>query len=338
VTFALALRELWSRKLLLAFGVPLAILAAVASVSNVSLLPPGKSEGTLEYFSARTQILVDSKDSSIADLHRDMTPMVARANVYSRFLTTPAALRVIGEKANVPAADIFAEGPYQLGQARFIQEPTAEKRGSQLVGRKARYRLRFDSDPELPIVTVYAEAPSGRAATMLAEGASSGLADYVTKLQDQQGIPERRRVDIRQLGSTIGGPVTAGASSKVAAFVFVVVFGLWCLTVLMVRRLIAGWKRAGRAEDLERAELLGQSPRADPTPEPQTVKAEPRKRTRASARPKAVSKDRGPKSASKPASKPVSKPASKPEPETASKPEPEPAAAEHRERELSRAG
>jgi hypothetical protein len=339
VTFALALRELWSRKLLLAFGVPLAILAAVASVSNVSLLPPGKSEGTLEYFSARTQILVDSKDSSIADLHRDMTPMVARANVYSRFLTTPAALRVIGQNAHVPPADIYAEGPYQLGQARFIQEPTAEKRGSQLVGRKARYRLRFDSDPELPIVTVYAEAPSGRAATMLAEGASTGLADYVTKLQDQQGIAERRRVDIRQLGSTIGSPVTAGAGSKVAVFVFIVVFGLWCLTLLMVRRLIKGWKQAGQAEELEKSELLARSPLVDPDEEPEPARAElggdaeddseerepeperttvsgKGKRARASARARqnADSEDREPE------------------------PGDEPIADEHRERELSRAG
>jgi hypothetical protein len=253
VTFALALRELWSRKFLLFLGVPLAVLAAVASVSSVSLLPPGKGEPTLDYYSGRTQILVDSKASSIADLNRDLSPMVARANVYSRFMTTPAALRVIGAKAKIPAAAIYAEGPYQLGQARFIQEPTAERRGSQLVGRKSRYRLRFDSDPELPIVTVYAEAPSAREATRLAEGAASGLAEYVTKLQDEQGISERRRVAIRQLGSTTGAPVTAGASKKVAVFVFMVVFGIWCLAILMVRRLITGWKRAG---GLEASELL----------------------------------------------------------------------------------
>jgi hypothetical protein len=244
VTLALALRELWSRKILLVIGVFVAILAAVASVSNVSIFPPSLSKGELEYYSGRTQILVDSEASSIGDLRRDLTPMVARANVYSRFMTTPAALRVIGEKARIPANEIYAEGPYQLGQARFIQEPTAERRGSQLAGRQARYRLRFDSDPELPIVTVYAEAPSAPQATALADGAASGLADYVVNLQDEQGIPEKRRVAIRQLGSTTGAPVTAGADTKVAVFVFFVVFGLWCIAVLMFRRLVAGWRRA----------------------------------------------------------------------------------------------
>jgi hypothetical protein len=244
VTLALALRELWGRKILLAIGAFVALLAAVASVSSVSLLPPSLNKGTLEYYSGRTQILVDSEASSIGDLRRDLAPMVARANVYSRFMTTPAALRVIGQKAGVPADQIYAEGPYQLGQARFIQEPTAERRGSQLAGRKARYRLRFDSDPELPIVSVYAEAPSSRQATALADGAASGLADYVRKLQDEQGIPEKRRVAIRQLGSTTGAPVTAGADKKVAGFVFFVVFGLWCIGVLMLRRLVTGWRRA----------------------------------------------------------------------------------------------
>jgi hypothetical protein len=253
VTLALALRELWGRKLLLVLGALVAALCSVASVSNVSLIPPGTKEGTLEYYSGRTQILVDSDESSIGDLRLDLTPMIARANVYSRFMTTPAALRVIGAKAGVPPNQIYAEGPYQLGQARFIQEPTAEARGSQLAGRKARYRLRFDSDPELPIVTVYAEAPSSRQATALADGAASGLAEYVTKLQDDQGIPEKRRVAIRQLGSTTGAPVTAGASKKVAVFVFFVVFGLWCVAVLMLRRLVAGWRRAG-AQELEEHE------------------------------------------------------------------------------------
>lgn len=248
MTFTLALRELWQRKILLAMGILVASLAAIASVSNVSLMPPKLNDGTLEYYSGRTQILVDSEDSSFGDLHRDVTPMVVRANVYSRFLTTPTALRVIGAKAHVPANQIHAEGPYQLGQARFIQEPTAERRGSQIAGREARYRLRYDSDPELPIVTVYAEAPSAREATALAEGAASGLAGYVKQLQDEQGISERRRVAIRQLGSTTGAPVTAGASTKVAAFVFMVMLGLWCLATLFVARMIASWRQAAVME------------------------------------------------------------------------------------------
>jgi hypothetical protein len=244
VTFALAIRELWSRKGLLAIGAVVALLAAVASVSNVSLFPPKLGKGTLEYYSGRTQILVDSSDSSIADLGRDFSPMVARANVYSRFLTTPTALRFIGREAGVQPSEIYAEGPYQLGQARYVQEPTAERAGSQLLGREARYRLRFDSDPELPIVVAYSEAPSAAVATALAEGAATGLAKYVENLQATQAIPEKRRVTIRQLGSTTGEPVTAGASGKVAAFVFMVVFGLWCLGMLGARRLGDAWRES----------------------------------------------------------------------------------------------
>lgn len=247
MTFAIALRELWSRKGLLALGAAIALVAALVSVSNVSLFPPKLGKGTLEYYSARTQILVDSSDSSIADLGRDFSPMVARANVYSRFLTTPTALRFIGKRAGVPPSEIYAEGPYQLGQARFVQEPTAERSGSQLLGREARYRLRFDSDPELPIVVAYAEAPSAGVATALAEGAASGLAEYVETIQDQQAIPEKRRVTIRQLGSTTAAPVTAGASGKIAAFVFLVVFGLWCLAILGVRRLRDAWEESAAA-------------------------------------------------------------------------------------------
>jgi hypothetical protein len=248
MNLALAFRELWRHKVLVALGIPVALLAAVVSVSNVSLLPPKVGGGTLQYYSARTQILVDSDSSSIGDLNRDLTPMVTRANVYSRFLTTPAALNVIGQEAGIPADEIYAEGPYQLGQPRFIQEPTAERAGSQLIGRQARYRLRFDSDPELPIVTVYAEAPSADQATALANGTAAGLSEYVTRLQDKQGILPSSRVAIRQLGSTAGASVTPGASTKIALFVFFVVFALWCLGVLGVRHLIAVWRQADDAE------------------------------------------------------------------------------------------
>ncbi|HEY7120920.1 MAG TPA: hypothetical protein VH329_00045 [Solirubrobacterales bacterium] len=248
MNLALACRELWRQKVLVAVGIPVALIAAVISVSNVSLLPPKIGGGTLQYYSARTQILVDSDSSSIGDLNRDLTPMVTRANVYSRFLTTPAALNVIGHNAGIPADEIYAEGPYQLGQPRFIQEPTAERRGSQLIGRQARYRLRFDSDPELPIVTVYAEAPSADQATALANGAATGLSDYVTRLQDEQGIPQSSRVAIRRLGSSAGAPVTPGASTKVALFVFFVVIALWCVGVLVALRLRNTWRQADAAE------------------------------------------------------------------------------------------
>lgn len=248
MTFALAVRRLLSRKLLLGVGLLIAIAAAIASVSTVSVFPPKISKGSLEYFSGRTQILVDSNSSSIGDLRRDLEPMVARANVFSRFMTTPAALEVIGREAGIPASKIYAEGPYQLGQARFLQEPTAERRGDQLAGREDPYRLRFESDPELPIVTVYAEAPTGGEATRLADGAAAGLADYVTRIQDEQAVPERRRVSIRQLGSTTGAPVTSGAGTKVALFVFLVVFALWCVGILLWERIATSWRQANALE------------------------------------------------------------------------------------------
>lgn len=245
MTLVLLLRELWSRKALLAIGVLLAALAAIASVYRVSLSPPSLQRSTLDYASAQTQIFVDSESSSLGDLMNDFTPMNARANVYARFLTTPTALRLIGQKAGLPGNQIYAQGPYQLGQARYIQEPTAERRGQQLVGEKAPLRLRFDSDPELPIVTMYAEAPTPAQATKLAEASAAALADYVTRLQAEQGISERRRVAIRRLGSTPGAWVSQGAGRKVAAFLFIVVLLLWCGLTLAARRLITGWRQAG---------------------------------------------------------------------------------------------
>jgi hypothetical protein len=259
VTLVLLLRELWSRKLLLAIGFLIAAIAGIASVYRVSLSPPSLQRSTLDYASAQTQIFVDSESSSLGDLMNDFTPMNARANVYARFLTTPTALRLVGRKAGIPGDRIYAQGPYQLGQARYIQEPTAERRGQQLIGNRALYRLRFDSDPELPIVTMYAEAPNPEQATRLADGAAAALADYVTRLQADQGISERRRVAIRKLGSTPGAWVSEGAGRKIAVFVFVLVLVLWCGMTIAVRRLVTGWRQAG-------ADAVDPAPHPKPSP------------------------------------------------------------------------
>ena len=266
MTLVHILRELWSRKSLLAIGMLLAGFAAIASVYRVSLSPPSIHRGSLDFASAQTQIFVDSESSSLGDLMNDFAPMNARANVYARFLTTPAALRLVGKEAGVPGDQIYAAGPYQLGQARYIQEPTAERRAQQLVGDRAAYRLRFDSDPELPIVTMYAEAPTPEEATRLSDGAASALADYVTRLQTDQGIADRRRVAIRRLGSTPGAWVSEGAGRKIGVFVFVLVFGLWCAATIAVRRLAKGWRSASAADEAAEYERAGSAPR--PRPEP----------------------------------------------------------------------
>ena len=82
---ALAIRDLWKHRLLLALGVLIAAAAAVFSVNHKSL----------QYSSASTQVLVDSTSSVIGNANEPFEPLSGRAQVYSNFMTSPAILEAI---------------------------------------------------------------------------------------------------------------------------------------------------------------------------------------------------------------------------------------------------
>ena len=59
----------------------------------------------------------------------------------------------------MPLDAIEAQGPYDMNLPVVQQEPTAEQRSSQIIGEGALYRLRFENNPALPIISVFAQAP-----------------------------------------------------------------------------------------------------------------------------------------------------------------------------------
>lgn len=243
--FAKTLKILWKRRRLVALGAFVAAIAAMLSVYTVSLFPPGLHSRTNVFATATTQLLVDTPDSAFADLANEMTPLETRASVFARFLATPAALELIARDAKLPLDSIEAEGPYDINLPVVEQEPTADKRSSQILGEGALYRLRFENNPVLPIVAVFAQAPTKSEAVALANVVPRALRTYVQRIQARQGTPLERRVVIRKLGDATGGVVNAGANVQIAALVFLVVFGGWCMLLIPAQTLARGWRQAG---------------------------------------------------------------------------------------------
>jgi hypothetical protein len=243
--FARTLRTLWLRRRLVAVGALIAAVAAMLSVYQVGLIPPSLTSRTNVFATASTQILVDTPSSAFADLAYNIDPLDARASVFARFLASPAAVAQIARKAKLPADAIEAQGPYDTNLPVFQQEPTAEKRSTQIIGEGAIYRLRFDNNPELPIVSVFAQAPSQGEAIRLAAAAPAALRAYIEGLQARQHTPVGSRVEIRQLGHATGGVVNKGADVQIAALVFVAVLGGWCMLLIPARTIARGWREAG---------------------------------------------------------------------------------------------
>lgn len=241
---ARTLRTLWARRRLVALGAAVALVAALLSVFTVAIFPPALHSRTNVFATASTQILVDTPESAFADLEYDLEPLDTRANVFARFLATPAAVALIAREAKLPYGAIEAKGPFELNVPEVQRAPTAERRSSQIVGEGALYRLRFESNPSLPLVTVFAQAPTEMEAEVLATAAPAALRSYIDGIQDRQNTPVSRQVEIRQLGEATGGVVNKGANLQIATLVFLVVLGGWCMLLIPARTIARGWRSA----------------------------------------------------------------------------------------------
>jgi hypothetical protein len=263
---ARTLKTLWIRRRLVALGALIAAVAAMLSVYSVGLFPPSMTTRTNIFATASTQLLVDAPDSAFADLENDLTPLETRASVFARFLASPVALQLIAKEAKVSVSSIEAEGPYDINLPVIQQEPTAGQRSSQIIGEGALYRLRFENNPVLPVVSVFAQAPTEAEAIGLANAAPRALRVYINRIQTEQDTPEGRRVVIRKLGDATGGVVNAGANVQIAALVFIIVFGAWCMLLVPAQTLARGWREANPYGDVDSAQGSGATARESEPP------------------------------------------------------------------------
>lgn len=246
------LKELWSRRRWLAVGLVVALVAGLSTAYKIGFLPPKLEKKALAIGVADTQILIDSPDSSLADLGRDLDPLAKRAGVYARFMTTRPVRRAIAAEVGLRDDQIITETPL-LGQVpKAAQEPANAPRSRALLGEDTFYRLRFTSDSGLPTITIHAQAPRVEDAVRLANAGATGFANYVRQVQQRQGIPEVRRVTVRQLGAAQGGVLAEEINRTLALLTFIGVFVGWCLLVLLVSNVTRSMRELGDSDDRER--------------------------------------------------------------------------------------
>jgi capsular polysaccharide biosynthesis protein len=249
------LRTLLSHKWLL---VPVAILGVIAAIStSYRITRSGLEKRSFEFGAAQTQVLVDSPRSSLIDLTQETPPLATRAAVYAQFMRSNVVKQEIAKEVGVPADRIVAQGPFTTaGGTQNIPRPS-EARSNEIRGERNRYRLVFDYTQDLPIISIYAQAPTAAEAIKLANGTVSGVRRYVASLEKQQDVPEGARTQIRELGAADGGVVNAGVNKIMMVLAFIAVMIAGCTLIVVVVSMRRGFQRAAdvwRAE--EEAETL----------------------------------------------------------------------------------
>jgi len=241
------------------FGVALAVVVAVAaSISvgyQVSFSPPGLEKRGIETAAATAQLLIDSPRSALGDLAQDTTPLATRALLFAEFMDSAAFKRAIAKEAKVSPNAITTEGPFTSVGVRPNIARSADAASAAGSGGARPYRLVFDAEDNLPVITIYAEAPDANRARSLADASVNALRRYVGNLQtankaNKANKSDGDRVVIRSLGPAEGGPVNPGARTKLVMLTFIValVLGLAVISRLPSFFPLTALRRAPRED------------------------------------------------------------------------------------------
>jgi len=224
------------------------ILVAVLTLYRVSLLPPSLHARALNVAAAATTIMVDTKQSATVDLGTRTDALEALAtqtDLVGEVMVTDPVLAEIGRLANIDPLQIQATAPVTSNVPRTEIEPGSGANATALIAAPDQYKLQVQVDPTMPIIHVYAQAPSASAAVRLANASVQGLRIYLGQLSTSQTVSLDDQIELTQLGTVHGGVVNASASKEIGLLAFFTGFAGTLFALALVRRFRTGWGTAG---------------------------------------------------------------------------------------------
>lgn len=261
-------KSLLRHKLVLGAIFAVAVLAALLTAFKVG--PGGVERRSTSVGAATSQILVDSAESTLVKgaASDQLAALGTRASVYAQYLSSREAVGKIAREMKINPLLITASGPFSEGTGiRDYGEQGAESRATDLVSEGKAYRLVFKAQEDVPIITVYATAPTVPASLELARSSYKVLSEYIDGLKLQAAKEERidpepkpaasatapliNDIIVRQLGQPEGGLVGGSADLMLMVLAFVGVFGLGCLAFAIVSGFMRHWRLADEMERLE---------------------------------------------------------------------------------------
>jgi hypothetical protein len=229
---ALVTRSRWSRRTRIASVIGVLIVAgltALYSSYRISLTPPSVHPRTVQFSAASAQVEVDTPVSELVDRRQDLDlPLTKNVAVTDAlYLQSAGVTQAAAAAAGIPGQKVKASGPFTL-LLNLDKPPTVGPPLPADPSVNPNYRLLVDVNGADPMVSLYAQAPTTRAAIAIVDTARRVLLQHVTEVEKQINVPREFRVVLRPLGPTTGGVVDPGAPLKLMllAFIVVLVLGL----------------------------------------------------------------------------------------------------------------
>jgi hypothetical protein len=244
------MRELLRLRVGVAVSALVAAFAAVWSVANISLLPPRLEPRAIDVATAYTQMVVDTPDSAVLDLRQgtnDLQPLKNRAVLIGTLMATTPVRASIARRAGIPTDRLEVVAPRTPEQPRPVNQAGQKPGPGDLLKSTDQYRLDVQVNPTVPLVNIFAQAPTAKASQELANASVTGLGDYLRDLATSERTPADMRVKLRQLGVAKGSVINKGVQLQVVFVVFLLVFALSCAATIFVARVRRGWQLAEAA-------------------------------------------------------------------------------------------
>jgi hypothetical protein len=277
-------RTLLQRKLVL--GILLAIATLAATLTAFRIGPDGVEKRSVAVGAATSQILVDSAESTLVEGAGtdQIAALGTRARVYAQYLSSRDAVDQIAAEIGVDPLLISAHGPFSEGTGiQDYDQQGAESRARDLVEEGKQYRLVFEAQEDVPIITVYSTGPATKQALSLAQASFEVLERYIDRLKVEankaeenappakvttttSSVPLVENIVVRQLGAPEGGLVGGNADMVLMVLAFLAVFGFGCLVVAAASGFMRHWRLAGEMERIgaEADSWLEESPAPAP--------------------------------------------------------------------------
>jgi hypothetical protein len=259
------LKALWNDRRWVIAGASVALVVALISMFRISPTSFSLTPRSSDVAAATTEVLVDSQDTFLGDLRREIEPLTQRAGAYAHFVESEAVVNALAESSGIPANRIAVHGP--VANASEAADPTAEQRANDLHADSEPYRVQVDFSGELPVLSIYTQAPTVESARRLANGMAAALRTVVSDIQSASAdsVTRANSVRIRQLGTAQAGVVSESASYVLGVLVFIGVLGAACILILVARNVGQAWRESDEAAAgidpvLDRPPAPGQPP------------------------------------------------------------------------------
>jgi hypothetical protein len=233
VRLAQALRR---RRLALLLGAVLAVLIAIAGVYQISLSPPGLASKETTTGSATQRVLIDTPSSLLGDSYpRGSTGAAFRAAYLGNLVGAQPTLEAIANRMGIAPSEvaIVLSGAAPPG----TMSPAAIK-ATEASPPRQKYILTYGETPGLPLLNVYAAAPTEAAARELARAGSAALVQVVG-----EGGEATSGARVRAVGSLTSNVKASGPRKSQALVMAFVFFIFWLFAVLAVDRMLRTRRR-----------------------------------------------------------------------------------------------